>query len=88
MDFVKIFKKYKSIILLLVFIYLLSCTIENLSTSSNRKYTNIIKTICYGLSNKEGCIASYKINCEEKECRGKTGADKNICKTKCSNISL
>ena len=31
MDFVKIFKKYKSIILLLIFVFLLNCTIENLS---------------------------------------------------------
>ena len=88
MDFVKIFKKYKSIILLLIFVFLLNCTSENLSTSSNKEYTNIIKTICYGLPNKEGCISSYKKKCIEMECRGKTGNDKNICMTMCRNISL
>ena len=40
------------------------------------------------MPNKKSCVDSYKNNCKEMECRGKTGEDKGSCETICNSISL
>jgi len=88
MDLLKIFKKYQFVILFVVLLYFLTCSSENLSASPNREYTNIIKTICHSVSNKEGCVDSYKNKCIEMECRGKAGTELGNCNNSCTSISL
>tara|TARA_B110000902_G_C14238277_1_gene561458 strand:+ start:58 stop:327 length:270 start_codon:yes stop_codon:yes gene_type:complete len=89
MDLLKIFKKYKLVILAGIFIYFLRWNRENLTTTEpNSTYNNIIKMLCHSVSNKDSCVDSYKESCEENECNGKNGETLTICKNSCNSISL
>ena len=87
MDLLKIFKKYKFVILIILLVYFLTCSSENLSLSNNitATYNNIIKQVC---NNREECVSSYRNRCIENECKGIAGSDLGNCINSCTSISL
>ena len=87
MNLLKIFKKYKLVILVVIFLYFLRYNMENLTTIE-QKYNSIISTICHSVSNKDSCVENYKNKCREDACRGMNGDSLKSCKNSCTNISL